>query len=54
MALRESYDSDDETEKIIIDRFIAENEDLIETLSRLQRRRKEVVERLKQHSSDFL
>jgi len=47
VQLRESYDSDDETEKVIYDKFIAENEDLVETLSRHQKRRREVVERLR-------
>ncbi len=46
-----SYDSDDETEKLIIDSFIAENEDLMRTLRRHQERRRDIVERLKREGS---
>ena len=49
-----SYDSDDETEKLIIDSFIAENEDLMKTLRRHQERRRDIVERLKREGSQLL
>ena len=49
-----SYDSDEETERLIIDNLVAENEDLMKTLRRHQERRREIVERLKRDGSQLL